>query len=331
MRTYILRKLGIYLLTFWAAVTLNWALPRFMPGDPVLLMVARMGAQDPLHLQQLHGFFERIFGLDLPIWQQYLNYWVALFRGDLGISVWMFPTPVADVITRALPFTLGLMIPSILLSWIVGNKMGAWAARNRKLDNTIVPVSYILTGMPFMWLAMLLAWAFGIALGWFPVAGGFAFTLAPSWSWTFVGSLVRHWVLPFLSLFIVQLGGWAIGMRNLIIYELEADYSNYMDALGAPPSLIRRYAFRNAVLPQVTGLALQLGTIVAGAVGTEIVFAYPGLGSLILNAVNSQDFFLLQGVMLFIVIGVLIANFIVDIVYIILDPRTRTGMQGATA
>lgn len=330
MRKYILRKVGIYLLTFWAAVTLNWALPRFMPGDPVLLMVARMGAQDPQHLVALQGFFENIFGLDVPIWRQYLNYWAALLQGDLGISIWMFPTPVTTVILRALPFTLGLMIPSILLSWLVGNKIGALAARNKVLDNTILPMGYILTGMPFMWIGMLLAWLFGIALGWFPIAGGFSFLMQPNWSWAFIGSLFRHWVLPFMSLFLVQLGGWAIGMRNLVIYELEADYSIYLDSLGAPRGLIRRYAFRNAVLPQVTGLALQLGTVIAGSVGVEIVFAYPGLGTLMFSAINNQDFFLLQGIMLFVVIGVLIANFFVDILYIVLDPRTRTGLTGGS-
>ena len=147
----------------------------------------------------------------------------------------------------------------------------------------------------------------------------------------FIGKLCSHWFLPFLSLFLVAFGGWAIGMRNLIIYELEADYANYLEALGAPRSLIRRYAFRNAMLPQLTGLALQLGVLVAGALVTEIVFAYPGLGYLILQAIQNQDFFLLQGTFLFIVIGVLLANFIIDIVYVLVDPRTRTGLQGGTA
>jgi peptide/nickel transport system permease protein len=182
-----------------------------------------------------------------------------------------------------------------------------------------------------MWLAILLAWSLGIVAGIFPVAGGYSFLLAPSLSWEFIGSVVAHWFLPFASLFLVAFGGWAIGMRNLIIYELEADYSNYLLALGAPSRLVRGYAFRNAMLPQITGLALQLGVIVGGAVVTEIVFSYPGLGYLILKAIESGDFFLLQGTFLFIVIGVLIANFIVDIVYILVDPRTRTGLSGEMA
>ena len=162
-----------------------------------------------------------------------------------------------------------------------------------------------------------------------PIAGGYSFSLEPSFTPEFLGSLLRHWFLPFASLFLVGFGGWAIGMRNLIIYELEADHSHYLESLGAPRRLVRRYAFRNALLPQLTGLALQLGVLVAGALVTEIVFSYPGLGYLILQAINNQDFFLIQGAFLFIIIGVLLANFLVDVVYVMVDPRTRTGMRGA--
>jgi peptide/nickel transport system permease protein len=144
----------------------------------------------------------------------------------------------------------------------------------------------------------------------------------------FARSFLSHWFLPFLSLFLVSFGGWAIGMRNLIIYELEADYANYLKALGAPNRLVRGYAYRNAVLPQMSGLALALGAVVGGALVTEIVFGYPGVGSLILTAVQNRDYFLLQGAFLFIIIGVLIANFVVDILYIVVDPRTRVGLQG---
>ncbi|ACZ29302.1 binding-protein-dependent transport systems inner membrane component [Xylanimonas cellulosilytica DSM 15894] len=331
MRTYLLRKLAIYVLTFVVAVTLNWVLPRLMPGDPVQTMLARAASSHPETVGAMRDYYNAIFGFDLPIWQQYLNYWVELFRGNLGISVWLFPTPVTEVLSSAIPYTLALMLPSILLSWLVGNRLGALAARSRWLDNTVLPVGYVLTAMPYMWLAIMLAWSLGIVAGVLPVAGGYSFELVPSFSWKFVSSLLQHWLLPFLSLFLVQLGGWAIGMRNLIIYELESDYANYLDALGAPRGLVRGYAFRNAMLPQVTGLALQLGTVVGGALVTEIAFAYPGLGRLILNAIQNQDFFLLQGALLFIVLGVLIANFVIDIVYVLIDPRTRTGLQGATA
>ncbi|MEV0952691.1 ABC transporter permease [Promicromonospora sp. NPDC050249] len=331
MGGYLARKTLVYGLTFVVAVTLNWLIPRLMPGDPVQRMVARTAVQHPETIVAMTDYYERMFGLDLPIWQQYLNYWGSLFRGDLGTSVWLFPTPVSEVVLDAVPYTLGIMIPAILLSFVVGNTVGAMAARSRWLDNVALPVGYLVTAMPYMWLAILLAWGFGVALGWFPVAGGYDFGLVPQWSWSFAFDLLQHWVLPFLSLFLVSLGGWAIGMRNLIIYELESDYANYLAALGAPRRLIRQYAFRNAQLPQITGLALQLGTILGGALVTEIVFAYPGLGKLVLSAIQNQDFFLLQGTLLFVVIGVLVANFVIDIVYVLVDPRTRTGLTGGTA
>ncbi|MEU6710249.1 ABC transporter permease [Nonomuraea sp. NPDC046802] len=331
MRRYFGRKLLIYGLTFFVAVTVNWMIPRFMPGDPVASMVARANVANAGAVEAMRAYYNNLFGLDQPLWQQYVNFWGALFRGDFGLSIWLFPTPVADVITRAVPYTLALIVPSVLLSWVVGNQFGAYAARRKVLDNTVLPIGYVLTAMPYMWLAVLLAWALGVIAGLFPVAGGYSFSMRPNWSWTFLLDLMHHWALPFLSLFLVALGGWAIGMRNMIIYELESDYSTYLSALGAPTRLIRRYAFRNAVLPQITGLALQLGVLVAGALVTEIVFAYPGLGSLILKAIQNKDFFLLQGTFLFIVLGVLIANFIIDIVYVVVDPRTRAGMAGARA
>ncbi|MEH1128240.1 ABC transporter permease [Micromonospora sp. CPCC 206061] len=331
MRRYFARKVAIYLLTFFVAVTLNWLIPRFMPGDPVLRMLTRTSVSNPDAIAPMREYYNNVFGLDVPLWRQYLNYWAELLQGNMGISVWLFPAPVTEVILDAVPYTLALLIPSILLSWYAGNKVGALAARRRWLDNTVLPLGYALTATPYMWIAIVLAWSLAIIAGIFPVAGGYSFDLQPSWSLVFFNSLLQHWFLPFLSLFLVAFGGWAIGMRNMIIYELEADYANYLEALGAPRRLIRRYAFRNALLPQLTGLALQLGVLVAGALVTEIVFGYPGLGRLILMAIQNQDFFLLQGAFLFIVIGVLIANFVIDIIYVLVDPRTRTGMTGGAA
>ena len=328
MRRYFARKLLVYFLTFFVAVTINWLIPRFMPGDPLQNMITRAGARTPEAAAAIRDYYSRLFGFDVPVLKQYLNFWSGLLHGDLGISMWLFPQPVTTVILDAVPYTLGLLIPAILLSYYAGNKFGAYAARRKVLDNAVLPIWYVLTATPYMWLAILLAWGLGIMAGVFPVAGGYSFLLAPSFSFEFIGSVLAHWFLPFVSLFLVAFGGWAIGMRNLIIYELESDYSHYLQALGAPSRLVRRYAFRNAMLPQVTGLALQLGVIVGGAVVTEIVFSYPGLGYLILKSIESGDFFLLQGAFLFIVIGVLIANFVVDIVYVLLDPRTRIGMGG---
>jgi peptide/nickel transport system permease protein len=218
-----------------------------------------------------------------------------------------------------------------MLSWYAGNKVGALAARRKILDNTALPLGYALTATPYMWLAILLSWTFAVVWQIFPFGFAYEPTAGRGWSLDFIFDLARHWVLPFLSLFLVAFGGWAIGMRNMIIYELESDYAHYLEALGAPQRLIRKYAFKNALLPQISGLALALGAIIAGALVTEIVFSYPGLGYQIYRAITNEDYFVIQGVFLFIIVGVLIANFVVDIVYVIVDPRTRIGMQGGQA
>ena len=327
MRGYLARKVLIYLVTFFVAVTIDWAIPRFMPGDPVEGILSRMQAQ-PEAAEALSGYYTEAFGFDVPLWKQYLNFWAALFHGDLGRSVLYFPTPVSELIRSALPYTLALLVPAILLSFWAGNKVGAMAARRRVLDNTVLPAGYVLTATPQMWLGIVLAWLFATVLGIFPVSGAYDFALQPEWTWEFARSFVAHWFLPFSALFLVAFGGWAIGMRNMIIYELEADYSNYLASLGAPTRLVRKYAYRNALLPQITGLALALGAVVAGAIVVEIVFSYPGLGSLTLTAIQNRDYFLIQGIFLFLIVGVLIANFVIDIAYVVIDPRTRIGMQG---
>ena len=330
MRKYFGRKFLIYGLTFFVAVTIDWLIPRFMPGDPISNLLSRTSLSAEA-AQEMYAYYSRVFGLDLPIWQQYLNFWSSLFQGDLGISAYLFPQPVTKVILRAVPYDVFLLVPSIVLGWIAGNKFGAFAARTKLLDNTVLPIGYVLTATPYMWLGILLAWVFGIVLDIFPIAGAYSFAMQPHWSWAFVGSVLEHWFLPFVSLLLVQFGGWAIGMRNMIIYELEADYSHYLETLGAKRKLVRKYAFRNAMLPQLSGLSLQLGVIVAGALVTEVVFSYPGIGYLLLAAIQNQDYFLIQGCFLFIIIGVLIANFLIDIVYIIVDPRTRLGMMGGAS
>jgi peptide/nickel transport system permease protein len=328
VRRYFLRKLIVYALTFVVAVTVDWAIPHLMPGNPVLTLVSRIHVQDPKVAQHLYDTYMRAFNLDLPLWKQYGYFWISLFHGDLGTSILQFPTPVSSIIVNAAPYTLGLLLPAILLSWYAGNKFGALAARRKLLDNSLLPFGYALTATPYMWLAILLSFGFAVTYQAFPVGFAYDPTQGRGWSISFITNLLYHWFLPFCSLFLVSFGGWAIGMRNMIIYELESDYAHYLEALGAPQRLVRKYAFRNAVLPQVTGLALSLGAIIAGALVTEIVFSYPGLGYQIYRAITNQDFFVIQGIFLFIIVGVLVANFVVDIVYLLVDPRTRVGMEG---
>ena len=331
MRRYFGRKLFTYTLTFFIAATIDWLIPRFMPGDPVAGLMARQGGLSPAGAAALAQYYNNLFGLDRSMPEQFINFWIALLHGDLGRSVYVHGRPVTEAIMGAIPYTLALLIPAILLSWWAGNSFGALAARRKWLDNTVLPIGYILTATPYMWLGLVLAFVLGFSLRIFPLSGGYGFNLEPALTWRFFTDLVAHWMMPFLSLFMVMFGGWAIGMRNMIIYELESDYSRYLEALGAPQGLVRKYAFHNAMLPQITGLALQLGVIVAGSLVTEIVFSYPGIGMLLFNAIKSEDYFLLQGIFLFIIIGTLLANFVVDIVYIMVDPRTRVGMRGGTA
>jgi peptide/nickel transport system permease protein len=331
MRRYLLRKLFVYLLTFVVAVTVDWGIPHLMPGNPVLTLMGRMHIQNPKVAQHVYDTYMRSFNLDLPLWKQYWYFWVSLFHGDLGTSIMQFPSPVSSIILNAAPYTLGLLIPAILLSWYVGNKLGALAARRKILDNTLLPAGYLLTATPYMWFAIVLVYIFAITLAWAPVGFAYSPTAIRGFNPTFIGDLLHHWLLPFTSLFLVSCGGWAIGMRNMIIYELESDYAHYLESLGAPRRLVRRYAFHNAMLPQLTGLALAIGTVLSGALVTEIVFSYPGLGYQIYRAITNEDYFVIQGIFLFIIIGVLVANFIIDIVYVIVDPRTRIGMEGGQA
>jgi len=327
LRKYLTKKAIIYLITFFFAVTIDWVIPRFMPGNPIHFLISRF-ATLPESVKVIQSYFTQAFGLDKPLHEQYLNFWRALLKGDFGISIYLYPQPVAKVIARSLPYTLIVLLPAALLSFAVGNRLGAFVARKRKLDNFALPIFYTLTAAPYFWFGILLAWLLGVVFRLFPIAGAYSFAMTPSFSWRFVVNFLYHWVLPFSSLFLVMLGGWAIGMRNMIIYELEANYSRYLESLGASQSLIRRYAYRNAILPQVTGLAIQLGTVVAGSLTTEIVFSYPGIGYILMQGILNQDYFLIQGCFLFIILGVLIANFLIDIFYVIIDPRIRKSYTG---
>jgi peptide/nickel transport system permease protein len=328
MRRYLIRKLITYVVTFFVGVTIDWAIPHLMPGDPVQIFLSRFRLQ-PTGYDALYKTMAQAFGTNLPLWDQYLHFWTGLVHGNFGISIYDFPARVTTLIWGALPYTLALLIPAITLSYFFGNRLGALAARRKVLDNTVLPVGYVLQATPYPWLALALPFLLGEVWHLFPIQGGYSNTLLPSFTWTFIWSLITHWILPFLTVFLVSLGGWAIGMRNLVIYELENDSSRYLRSLGGSERLVRRYAYRNASLPQLSGLALALGVVIGGNIVAEIAFRYPGLGSLIVAAIGNQDYFLLQGIFIFIVVGVLIANFVIDIIYLVVDPRTRLSMQGA--
>ncbi|HHT72128.1 MAG TPA: ABC transporter permease [Firmicutes bacterium] len=327
MGRYLTRKLIIYIITFLFAVTLNWAVPRFAPGDPIKMLLSRFevmeGGKDILE-----SFFVKTFGLDRSPLQQYVGFWRSLFAGDLGVSISQYPKSVFNIIRGAIIYDFIILLPAIILSWIIGNKLGAFSGVNKKADNFLMPVFYFLTSSPYFWFALVISYVFGIVLGLFPTSHAYSATMRPGWTLAFIWDFFLHWFMPFLSLFLVQLGGWAIGMRNMIIYETNTNYAKYMESLGATERLIRNYGFRNGILPQVTGLAISLGTIVSGAVLTQMVFSYPGLGYLMVQAIKQNDYFLIQGCFLFLIIMVLLANFVIDIIYMFIDPRVRHSYSG---
>jgi peptide/nickel transport system permease protein len=330
VRRFLSRKLITYLIAFVIGVTVDWGIPRLIPGDPVQAYLSQFRLQ-PAGYDALYKTMSEAFGTNGSAWDQYMHYWQSILTWNMGVSIGNFPARVTTLIGQALPYTLALLIPAIVLSYVLGNRLGAAAARRKGLDNSVLPLGYVFQAMPYPWLALIIPYLLAVVWHVFPLSGGYSNSLLPTWSWTFIGSLLTHWFLPFLTVFLVSLGGWAIGMRNLVIYELENDSSRYLRALGARERVIRRYAYRNASLPQLSGLALQLGVVVGGNIVTEIAFQYPGLGKLLYTAIGNKDYFLLQGIFIFIIIGVLIANFIIDLVFISIDPRTRLSMQGAPA
>jgi ABC-type dipeptide/oligopeptide/nickel transport systems, permease components len=323
---YFLKRLGWTLLTFYIALTLNFFLPRLVPGNPVDAVVNSLtqGMTDQNAVKKVYDTFMREFGVDKPMWQQYLIYLGNVMRGDLGTSFGQYPKKVNTILANSLPWTLALQFPAIITGWILGNLLGAIAAYRRKIfDKIIMPVSLAISAFPFFAFALIVVYVFGMVLHWFPIGGAYAFDILPSYSWTFVGSVLYHYALPFLTIVTVTIGGQAIGMRSMSIYELNADYILYAKLLGINDKKVVGYVFRNAMLPQVTGLALSLGTMVGGALIAEIVFSYPGIGSQMFAAIRQLDFPVISGCTLMVTIAVLIANFTIEIIYGLLDPRIK--------
>jgi peptide/nickel transport system permease protein len=324
---YYLRKFTFYLTALWAAVTLNFVIPRMLPGNPVDILMAKLqqrgGTVDPA----ARHAYELLLGTNghESIVQAYLAYLGNLLRGDLGVSVSAFPAKVTDVITTALPWTVVLVGVSTLLSFLLGIALGAivgWK-RGTWLD-TLVPATTVLSAVPYFWLALILVAVLSSALGWFPLNGGYDVVLTPGWSGEFIGSAIYHAALPALTIVISSIGGWLLGMRNMMVSAMSEDYVLTARAKGLRDSRIMiRYAARNAVLPSVAGFAISLGFVVSGSIVTEQVFSYPGIGSKLLQAVQNNDYALMQGIFLVITIAVLGANLVVDLLYGLIDARTR--------
>lgn len=323
---FILQRLGFYLLAAWAALTLNFFLPRLMPGDPATALFARFrGRLAPEAMDALR----ETFGLtDAPLIQQYVTYLSHVLRGDLGVSVAYFPAPVSEVIATGLVWTVFLAGTAVVVSFAIGTLLGIVSAWRRRgwLDSWLPSTLVFLGAFPYFWLAMVALYVLGFALGWFPLGHAYGDDLTPGFTFEFAADVFRHAALPVGTVVIATLGGWLLSMRNSMIAVLGSDFVNLARAKGLAPSrVVLRYAARNALLPSVTGFGMALGFVLGGSLLTEIVFSYPGQGYLLVQAVRNQDYALMQGIFLVITLAVLGANWLVDMVYLWLDPRTRSA------
>ena len=327
-RKYFGKKILWFVITFVVAVFLNFFLPRLMPADPVAAITGKMasGMTDASAVQEIYKRYEEEFGTNKPMWQQFLIFCKNAVRGDFGTSFSQYPRKVSDIISSAIGWTIALQLPAILVGWLLGNLLGALAAYLRKgWDKVLMPVSLFMSNVPAFGMAVILLVVFGVNLKWFPIAGGYSFDMIPNLSWSFVKSVISHYQLPFWSIVLVSIGGQAVGMRSMSIYELNADYVKYARFLGIKDSKIVGYVFRNAMLPQITGLALSIGTMIGGALVAEIVFSYPGLGSTMYAAVTAADYPLISATTLIITVMVLLVTFLLDIVYGFIDPRVKAA------
>jgi peptide/nickel transport system permease protein len=327
---YFLNKLLWFLITFVFAIILNFILPRLMPGDPVAAIVSRLarGMANTTGLTKIYQQYETLFGTNQPMIVQFFLYVRNAVHGNFGVSFSQYPRTVAQVIGSSIWWTVCLQFPAIIVGWIIGNVLGAIAAYIKGgFDKILMPVSIFISNLPAFGMAIILLVIFGVGLKWLPTSGGYGFDLIPSFTWTFLWSVIVHYQLPFWSIVLIAIGGQAIGMRSMSIYELNADYVKYSRFLGIQDRKIIGYVFRNAMLPQVTGLALSIGTMVGGALVAEIIFSYPGLGYTLLNAVLGQDYPLISAATLIVTVMVLSANFLIEILYGIIDPRIRAAQS----
>ena len=320
---YLIRRLGFYLVTAWAAITLNFLIPRLMPGNPVELLISHFkGRISPAALKSL----TILFGLNhQSMLSQYWSYWDNLFHGNLGISFTYFPTPVIQVIMSALPWTAVLVGTSTVLSFIIGTVAGVLVGSRRgSWLEASLPISTFFSAIPYFWFALVVLYLFAVVVQWLPLSGGYSSGDTIGWNTQFLLSAVDHAILPAFTIIASSIAGWLLGMRNMMIVTLNEDYIILAEAKGLSKARISFvYAARNAILPSLASFALSLGFVVSGAILVEIVFSYPGIGYVLFAAVNNSDYPLMQGVFLVITLAVLFANIAADVFYVLLDPRTR--------
>jgi peptide/nickel transport system permease protein len=324
---FIPRKLGFYLVAAWVAITINFFLPRLIPGNPVEVILARQEHDGPIPPGE-SAALTRLLGLGSGnIFDKYVQYLDSLVHLRMGLSVYEFPVPVSTVIRQAIGWTLILVGTATVISFMVGIGLGVvvgWR-RGSRLD-TLVPSTTFLTAMPYFWLALILVYLLTRLIPVLPPSGGYDPAATVGWNWQFLASAVQHSVLPALTVVLASIGGWLLGMRNMMVATLSDDYVIAAEAKGLRPGRIMLgYAARNAVLPSLSGFAISLGFVVSGSIVMEQVFNYPGIGNVLFQAVSNDDYALMQGIFLVITLTVLAANLIVDLLYGLIDPRTRTA------
>jgi peptide/nickel transport system permease protein len=324
---YIARRFLVFLVIVWLAATLNFFLPKLSGQDPVrtkLLEEASLGGYVQAGIEDMVKVYQKRFGLDKPLWRQYLTYIDDVAHGDLNYSIANYPRTVVGMIGEALPWTVGLLGLTTLFSFAAGTVLGAllaWPGAPRWM-RWLMPPLWALHAIPFFLLGLVLMWLFAFQFQWLPIFGGYSAGANPALTWTFVFDILRHAVLPALSIVLVSVGGWALAMRGMMVTTMGEDYVTFAEAKGLRSfTIFTRYCMRNAILPQTTGLALALGTILSGAVLVEAIFGYPGIGALLFQAIEENDFFLIQGIVFTVIVALGFATFLLDVCYPWLDPR----------
>lgn len=332
-RSYLLRRLGIFFLTIWFAATLIFIIPRLAPGDPISAMVGDMqtAGSDTENSEAIIEGWQARFGLDEPVPVQYIRYLGNLVTLDFGYSINDFPTPVSEIIARALPWTLGLLVVAMVLTFLIGNVLGAlmvWTGTPR-LMKAVIPLGMVFTSIPSILAALFLLYFFAFVFGWFPDSNAYAVgEIEPGLTLEFIGSVIYHGTLPALAIIMVSFGYWALGMRGMMITVEGEDYMHLARAKGLNPFyVLYRYMIRNAILPQITAFAITLGTLVSGQVLVEYVFQYPGMGRVIYDNILARDFPVIQGTAFFLILMTSLAVLFVDLLYPYIDPRISIGGQ----
>lgn len=328
IRYLVQRTLQLLLIVF-IAVTINFILPRLIPGDPIESALATKIAVSgnlSFDVEKVAEAYRAKFGLDQPLWKQYLNYWNDIIHFDLGVSLVNFPDTVLGQIRSALPWTVGLLTVATLIAFGVGSLLGAMLGwpRTHWLFHVIVSPFMLLSTIPFFLLGIILLYFFAVELNILPAGGGFSPTLIRGVNLTTALDIAHHAILPILSLVLGGIGAWALGMRAMMVSVLGEDYVSFAEAKGLPARRIFLwYGMRNALLPQVTQLALALGAVMGGTVLVEAMFSYPGVGTLLFAAIAGKDYFVIQGIVLMLILALALALFVIDLIYPLLDPRIR--------